>query len=403
MQQQHTLWSRRTLWFTLTLSLAIVAALAVASQYGVLAAAPTLAENGRPPGPGKTRTFYIAADEVEWDYAPAGMDKITGEPFDEDANVFVENGPDRIGKVYRKAQYREYTDASFTTLKPIAPQWQHLGIMGPVIHAEVGDSIVVVFKNNATQPYSVHPHGVFYKKDSEGAGYSDGTSGGNKSDDAVEPGQTYTYNWSVPERAGPGPGDPSSMMWMYHSHVIEPADENSGLMGPMIITARGKARPDGSPRDVDREFVMLFKVFDENSSLYLLDNLQTYATNHPTGADAEALIEDEDFGESNLMHAINGYVYGNLPGLTMKKGERVRWYTMAMGTEVDLHTPHWHGNTLLLNGSQMGMRVDVTELLPMSMKTLDMTPDASGTWLFHCHVNDHITAGMMALYTIAER
>jgi FtsP/CotA-like multicopper oxidase with cupredoxin domain len=25
-----------------------------------------------------------------------------------------------------------------------------------------------------------------------------------------------------------------------------------------------------------------------------------------------------------------------------------------------------------------------------------------GTWLYHCHVNDHIIAGMMALFTVTE-
>jgi hephaestin len=107
-------------------------------------------------------------------------------------------------------------------------------------------------------------------------------------------------------------------------------------------------------------------------------------------------LDDEEFVESNLMHSINGYVYGNLPGLTMNVGERVRWYMLGMGTEVDLHTPHWHGNT----GTWAGMRSDIVELLPASMKVFDMTPDADGTWLFHCHVNDHISAGMLALYTV---
>ncbi len=31
---------------------------------------------------------------------------------------------------------------------------------------------------------------------------------------------------------------------------------------------------------------------------------------------AASIPEDEEFEESNLMHSINGYVYGNLPGLT---------------------------------------------------------------------------------------
>ena len=29
-----------------------------------------------------------------------------------------------------------------------------------------------------------------------------------------------------------------------------------------------------------------------------------------------------------------------------------------------------------------------------------MVPDAPGTWLFHCHVNDHIAAGMTTRYRV---
>jgi manganese oxidase len=30
-----------------------------------------------------------------------------------------------------------------------------------------------------------------------------------------------------------------------------------------------------------------------------------------------------------------------------------------------------------------------------------MVPDDVGTWLYPCHVNDHIIAGMQALYTVS--
>ena len=84
--------------------------------------------------------------------------------------------------------------------------------------------------------------------------------------------------------------------------------------------------------------------------------------------------------------------------MTMKKSERVRWYVMDMGTEVDLHTPHWHGNTVLINM----MRTDVAQLLPAGMLVADMVPDAVVTWLFHCHVNDHILAGMQTRYRVTD-
>ena len=339
---------------------------------------------------GVTRTYYISADKVVWDYAPQGTNEITGNPFDDVADTYVKSGPGRIGSRYVKCLYRGYTDATFGHRITRPADEKYLGLLGPVIRAEVGDTIKVVFRNTCPFPASVHPHGVFYAKNSEGAPYNDGTHGANKADDAVPTGGTHTYVWDVPPRAGPGPDDGSSVMWMYHSHTDEVSDTYAGLMGPMEITRRGMARPDGSPKDVDREVFALFSVMNENSSPFLDENVHRFA--QPPFPDPE----DEDFEESNLMHSINGYVFGNQPMITMHRGEHVRWYVMSMGTEVDLHTPHWHGNTVTVNG----MRMDVVSLLPATMVVADMVPDDVGTWLFHCHVNDHIRAGMLTRYTV---
>lgn len=43
---------------------------------------------------------------------------------------------------------------------------------------------------------------------------------------------------------------------------------------------------------------------------------------------------------------MNGYLYGNLNGLNMMVGDKVYWYLMAMGNEVDIHTAHWHGHSV---------------------------------------------------------
>jgi hephaestin len=341
----------------------------------------------------QTRVYYVGADEVRWNYAPDGKNEITGAPFDDVAKKYVERGPQGIGSTYIKALYREYTDGTFTHLKPVPPQWQHLGMLGPVIRAVVGDRVQIVFHNNLKLPASIHMHGLKYDKASEGAPYNDGTEPAQKGDDAVSPGHTYVYSYTTPDRAGPGPMDGSSVMWMYHSHANEVADDYAGLAGPVIVTKASMARPDGTPNDVDREFVMQFKVSSENQSPYLDRNIKTF-----TGRPATVNPDDPGFQESNQMHSINGYVFGNQPlaSMTMHQGERVRWYLMSMGTEVDLHTPHWHANTVVA----MGMRTDVVGLLPMNMVVADMVPDNVGTWLFHCHVNDHITAGMITRYRV---
>ena len=257
--------------------LAMVATLAVTAAGCGNGHAMAPAAGGSAAG-GRTHVYYIAADEVVWDYAPTGTNQIEGRPFNDVEKVFMEPGKHAPGRKEMKALYREYTDSSFTTLKPRTAEWAHLGFLGPLIRAEVGDTISIVFHNNARFKASLHPHGVFYNKDSEGALYNDGTSGVDKLDDGVPQGETHTYVWQVPERAGPAEHDGSSVLWMYHSHIDEIRDVASGLVGPMIVTRKGSARADGSPTDVDREFVAGFMEVDENQSWYVEDNVKTYTT-----------------------------------------------------------------------------------------------------------------------------
>jgi manganese oxidase len=49
-----------------------------------------------------------------------------------------------------------------------------------------------------------------------------------------------------------------------------------------------------------------------------------------------------------------------------------------------------------------GMKTDVVSVFPATMINADMRPDNAGSWFFHCHVNDHLTAGMSALYTVTK-
>ncbi len=298
----------------------------------------------------RTRHYYIAAEDVTWNFAPSGMDLLTATPI---------RRPWQFHLQWPKARFIEYTDDTFTVRKP-QPDW--LGILGPIIRAEVGDEIVVDFFNRGHLPHSMHPHGLRYDKNNEGAFYIPFGKG-----DRVAPGRQYTYHWFATAESGPAPGQPSSIVWWYHSHVDPGMEINSGLLGPIIVTARGRANPDGSPKDVDREFVAAFVIFDQLGT-------------KPDG----------------LFYSINGLIFGNLPGLYMKQGDRVRWHLLALGNEIDLHTPHWHGETV----TDAGRHTDVIELLPGSMKTVDMVADNPGSWMFHCHVNEHMENGMMAVYTI---
>ncbi|KPP56195.1 hypothetical protein Z043_126231, partial [Scleropages formosus] len=213
----------------------------------------------------------------------------------------------------------------------------------PIIRAEVGEKLLVNFKNKASRPFSVHAHGVR-------------TSSAHLSPDTV-----------------------------------------SGLIGPLVICRKGTLDKQRRRRDVDREFALLFMVFDENESWYLDENVETYLKKDP-----DAFEIDAEFEESNKMHAINGKLYGNLHGLTMVEGEKTDWYLLGMGNEVDMHTVHFHAQSFIYKTDRIH-RADVYDLFPGTFQTVELVAGNPGRWLLHCHVTDHIHAGMETTFTILSR
>nr|XP_026267707.1 hephaestin isoform X2 [Urocitellus parryii] len=330
------------------------------------------------------RIYYIMAEEVEWDYCPDRsweLEWYNKSEKDSYGHIFLSNKDGLLGSRYKKAVFREYTDGTFRIPRPRSGSEEHLGILGPLIRGEVGDILTVVFKNNASRPYSMHAHGVL----ESGTGWPR----------AAEPGEVLTYQWKVPERSGPGPNDSACVSWIYYSAVDPIKDMYSGLVGPLAICRKGTLEPNGGRNDMDREFALLFLIFDENQSWYLKENVATYGPQEP----GHINLQDETFLESNKMHAINGKLYANLRGLTMYQGERVAWYMLAMGQDIDVHTVHFHAESFLYQNGQ-SYRADVVDLFPGTFEVVEMVASNPGTWLMHCHVADHVHAGMETLFTV---
>nr|XP_012316270.1 hephaestin isoform X1 [Aotus nancymaae] len=333
------------------------------------------------------RIYYIMAEEVEWDYCPDRSWELewhNQSEKDSYGHIFLSNKDGLLGSRYKKAVFREYTDGTFRILRPRTGPEEHLGILGPLIKAEVGDILTVVFKNNASRPYSVHAHGVL-----------ESSTGWPL---AAEPGEVLTYQWNIPERSGPGPNDSACVSWIYYSAVDPIKDMYSGLVGPLAICRKGTLEPHGGRSDMDREFALLFLIFDENQSWYLEENVATHGSQDPGNVN----LQDETFLESNKMHAINGKLYANLRGLTMYQGERVAWYMLAMGQDVDLHTIHFHAESFLYRNGE-NYRADVVDLFPGTFEVVEMVASNPGTWLMHCHVTDHVHAGMETLFTVLSQ
>uniref|UniRef100_A0A8C8XLP7 ferroxidase n=1 Tax=Panthera leo TaxID=9689 RepID=A0A8C8XLP7_PANLE len=464
---------------------------------------------------GATRVYYLGILDVQWNYAPKGRNVVMNQPLDNDtvASSFLKSDKNRIGSSYKKTIYKEYRDSSYVD-EIAQPTW--LGFLGPVLQAEVGDVILIHLKNFATRPYTIHPHGVFYEKDSEGSLYPDGSSGQLKVDDFVPPGGSHIYNWTIPEGHAPTDADPACLTWIYHSHVDAPRDIATGLIGPLITCKRGTLDGNSPPqrKDVDSYFFLLFSVVDENLSWHIDENIVTYCSD-PASVDKEdeafqesnrmhgssnlglvakpfekvtyrwtvpshagpaaqdpacltwmyfsaadpirdtnsglvgpllvckagalnadgkqkgvdkeffllftvldenkswysnanqatamldsrLLSEDvKGFQDSNRMHAINGFLFSNVPRLDMCKGDTVAWHLLGLGTETDVHGVMFQGNTVQLQG----MRKSAAMLFPHTFVMAIMQPENPGIFEIYCQAGSHRESGMKAIYNVSQ-
>ena len=336
---------------------------------------------GQVPDPAKTRHYYIAAEPDLWNFAPEGVDPVCGKAFPT---------PLLLNRVAWKIRYVQYADPNFTAR--VLPS-ERLGILGPVLRGTTGEYLAVTVLNRSWRPVSMHPHGLRYDKDNEGSYYKPNPGLGA----SIAPGAKFTYVWHLDEASGPQPSEPSSKAWLYHSHVAGDEDINLGLFGFIVVTDPARARPDGTPKDVDREMGAVFNIFSEVNFPGGGEEEDERPVNTPTGPLQLTWAESQQYAEEGERHTINGRVFGNLGGLEMNEGERVRWYLFGLGSEKDFHTAHWHGQRVMEEGRR---RTDVVELLPASMKVADMQADNPGSWLLHCHVADHMEEGMYAKFVV---
>ena len=116
-------------------------------------------------------------------------------------------------------------------------------IPGPTIECEIGDTVVVNFQNKVDSPVTMHPHGIFYPQEMDGAYKGRYTDPGG----FVQKKQIFQYVWEA------APGTEGS--WLYHDHgPMEPMPVYKGLFGPLIV------RPTGAT-PANREFFIAFHSF----------------------------------------------------------------------------------------------------------------------------------------------
>ena len=284
---------------------------------------------------GAVREYWIQARAVRWDIAPTGRDDWMGMRL----------------PPHRKRTFWAYAYQLFSPgfANPLGPP----SIPGPTLQATVGDVIVAHVRNadrHFGQAVTMHPHGVRYTPDYDGAYLGDYTRAGG----FIAPGSEFKYTWEcTPDSAG---------VWPYHdhgpNHLVNTA---RGLFGAIIVREPGAKVP-------DVETVLFLHSFPPNI----------------TGLDEQFQV-------------INGRTAaGNTPTVRSRVGQDVAWH--VFGGDSMFHTFHVHGHRWR---DASGVYIDNPNLGPMNSVTARWTEDNPGRWLYHCHVGPH-QMGMAGWYFAEE-
>jgi FtsP/CotA-like multicopper oxidase with cupredoxin domain len=169
--------------------------------------------------------------------------------------------------------------------KPMDAWTYNGGIPGPLIRANVGDRLVVHFRNNLPQPTTVHWHGIRLGIEMDGVP--------EISQPEVQPGSSFTYDFTLPD---------AGLYW-YHPHVMSAMQVGFGLYGAILVTD-----PSEDPIAADELVLVLSDIAVEDSG----------ALQPPENAGVARLV----FGLEGNHVLVNGI---ERPTLTARSGAPQRW------------------------------------------------------------------------------
>ncbi len=99
-------------------------------------------------------------------------------------------------------------------------------VPGPVLTANVGDTMVIRVTNNLAEPTTVHWHGLCLPATMDGT---------NETQKPIAPGEVFEYRFAVPQ---------AGTFW-YHSHTNETVQMERGMYGTLVVTDEKDPVTDG--------------------------------------------------------------------------------------------------------------------------------------------------------------
>jgi FtsP/CotA-like multicopper oxidase with cupredoxin domain len=215
-------------------------------------------------------------------------------------------------------------------------------VPGPTIRVIAGDHVRITITNHFPEATTIHWHGL------EIPSNQDGVPGVGQA--PIEPGQSYTYDFTVPlDNVG---------TYFYHSHYDDLAQVSGGLYGAFIVDPKPGTPEAANAIRADQEYLQMVS-------------------------------------EMGGYYVINGKSYPDTQPMRVKHGQTIHIRLINIGELV--HPMHLHGHffTEVAQDGQMLAN-------PQKMDTITIAPGESydlvfyawaapgSVYPFHCHILSHV-------------
>ena len=219
-------------------------------------------------------------------------------------------------------------------------------VPGPQIRVKEGDRVRVILHNELPESTCLHFHGLELPNDMDGVPFV--------TQPPVKPGQSYTYEFVVPNAGS----------HMYHSHHNAARQVGSGMLGAFIVEPKEKAAHD---RNIDVDEVLI-----------LNDGVHGYT--------------------------LNGKSFPATQPMVAKLGQKLRIRFMNEGMMI--HPMHLHGMHMTVVAKDgwdvpAPWKCDTLNVAPGERWDVIVNCNNPGTWAFHCHILPHAESehGMFGMVT----
>jgi FtsP/CotA-like multicopper oxidase with cupredoxin domain len=232
--------------------------------------------------------------------------------------------------------------------------WTYNGtVPGPTIKVNPGDKVRVVLHNELPEGTTLHFHGITGPQNIDGTPYV--------SQDPVEPGQTYTYAWTVATRPEVG---------MYHSHFDAVNQVPDGMAGAFLVgdvPLPAQAAAQGASPGLQEQVLFL----NDGGNIGLTLNGKSFPATAPFVATQGQWLEVTYFNEGQMIHPMHLH---EIPQMIIARDG------------FPLASPEMDDTVLVAPGQRVTVLVHATDV---------------GTWVWHCHILSHAEGpqGMFGMVT----